>query len=99
VCSYVRACTLVYACVGRAWLSMCVCQGRSPRVASVLTPGVALPLVLCRPYIMDLQSTNGTFINGERIPDSRYVELKAMDCVKFGSSSREYVLLHDKLVA
>jgi smad nuclear-interacting protein 1 len=48
---------------------------------------------------MDLQSTNGTFINGERIPDSRYVELKAMDCVKFGSSSREYVLLHDKLVA
>ena len=50
-----------------------------------------------RPYILDLKSTNGTFINGERVPDSRYVELKAMDVLKFGESTREYVLLHDKL--
>lgn len=28
-----------------------------------------------RPYIMDLESTNGTFLNGERIECSKYIEL------------------------
>jgi smad nuclear-interacting protein 1 len=28
-----------------------------------------------RPYIMDLESTNGTFLNGERIESSKYIEL------------------------
>jgi smad nuclear-interacting protein 1 len=32
-----------------------------------------------------------------QIPDSRYVELRAMDVIKFGTSTREYVLLHDQL--
>jgi smad nuclear-interacting protein 1 len=49
-----------------------------------------------KPYIMDLDSTNGTFLNGKRIEGSRYVELMEKDCLKFGNSSREYVLLHDK---
>jgi smad nuclear-interacting protein 1 len=48
-----------------------------------------------KPYIMDLESTNGTMLNGERVDDSRYIELKAMDTLRFGESSREYVLLHD----
>lgn len=48
-----------------------------------------------KPYIMDLASTNGTSLNGERIDDRRYIELKAMDTLRFGQSSREYVLLHD----
>eukprot|EP01041_Mallomonas_annulata_P006622 gene6622-13412_t len=48
------------------------------------------------PYIMDLESTNKTFLNGKAIEDSRYVELREKDCLKFGHSSREYVLLHDK---
>ena len=47
---------------------------------------------------MDLESTNGTHLNGERIPSMRYVELRALDRLKFGSSSRDYVLLHDQLV-
>ena len=91
-----------------------------------------------RPYIMDLQSSNGTFLNGKRIEDSRYVlhgackqicvpsmcaqacvpsmhvrqacvrdtfayttryyELRARDQLKFGASTREYILLHDDLV-
>ncbi|CAN0458556.1 unnamed protein product, partial [Discosporangium mesarthrocarpum] len=29
-----------------------------------------------RPYIMDLESTNGTFINNERVEPARYIELK-----------------------
>ncbi|CAM9189351.1 unnamed protein product [Heterosigma akashiwo] len=44
---------------------------------------------------MDLKSTNGTFINGERIEDSRYYQLLEKDCVKFGESTREYIVLND----
>ncbi|KAI3907152.1 hypothetical protein MKW92_034392 [Papaver armeniacum] len=47
------------------------------------------------PYIMDLGSTNGTFINNDRIESQRYYELKEKDMIKFGYSSQEYVLLHE----
>merc|ERR1712194_749043 len=47
-----------------------------------------------KPYIMDLESINGTFVNGERIDSARYFELREGDRLKFGMSSREYVLLH-----
>ena len=48
-----------------------------------------------RPYVIDLGSANGTYVNGQRIEAERYVELFEKDVVKFGFSSREYVLLHD----
>jgi smad nuclear-interacting protein 1 len=48
-----------------------------------------------KPFIIDLESTNGTHVNGEQIPPSRYYELKLNDVVKFGTSNREYVLLHE----
>ncbi|XP_071693223.1 uncharacterized protein [Rutidosis leptorrhynchoides] len=48
-----------------------------------------------RPYIMDLGSTNGTFINENRIEPERYYELMEKDTLKFGNSSREYVMLHE----
>jgi len=48
-----------------------------------------------RPYLMDLDSTNGTFINQNRIEPRRYYELFEKDTIKFGISSREYVLLHE----
>eukprot|EP00930_Biecheleria_cincta_P036958 TRINITY_DN25339_c0_g2_i1.p1 TRINITY_DN25339_c0_g2~~TRINITY_DN25339_c0_g2_i1.p1 ORF type:complete len:312 (+),score=91.45 TRINITY_DN25339_c0_g2_i1:55-990(+) len=47
-----------------------------------------------KPYIMDLESINGTFVNGERIETARYLELKEKDVLKFGMSSREFVLLN-----
>lgn len=47
----------------------------------------------CLPYIMDLESTNGTFLNGVRIDSARYYQLKTRDVLKFGMSSRDYVLL------
>ncbi|GJP68537.1 hypothetical protein CLOP_g25226 [Closterium sp. NIES-67] len=50
---------------------------------------------LVRPYVMDLGSTNGTFLNGSRIDAQRYYELMEKDTLKFGNSSREYVLLHE----
>ena len=48
-----------------------------------------------RPYIIDLGSANGTFVNNQRIDAQRYVELFERDLIKFGFSSREYVLLHE----
>lgn len=48
-----------------------------------------------KPYIMDLGSTNGTFINEDRIEPQRYYELLEKDNIRFGNSSRMYVLLHE----
>ncbi|KAJ2415364.1 hypothetical protein GGI10_001746 [Coemansia sp. RSA 2530] len=48
-----------------------------------------------KPYLIDLSSTNGTFLNGEKIPAQRYVELRSEDVIKFGFSTREYVLLSE----
>uniref|UniRef100_A0A0N4Z6N7 FHA domain-containing protein n=1 Tax=Parastrongyloides trichosuri TaxID=131310 RepID=A0A0N4Z6N7_PARTI len=46
-------------------------------------------------YIIDLGSTNGTYLNGEQIEASRYYELKEKDILKFGFSTREYVVLNE----
>lgn len=48
-----------------------------------------------RPYLIDLESANGTYINNKRIEPKKYVELLEKDVIKFGFSSREYVLLHE----
>uniref|UniRef100_A0A7S0KXQ7 FHA domain-containing protein n=1 Tax=Asterionellopsis glacialis TaxID=33640 RepID=A0A7S0KXQ7_9STRA len=47
----------------------------------------------CQPYVMDLESTNGTFLNGVKIDAARYYQLKRGDVLQFGASTREYVLL------
>jgi len=47
-------------------------------------------------YIMDLSSANGTFVNNNKIEPQKYVQLMEKDVLKFGFSSREYVLLHDQ---
>lgn len=48
-----------------------------------------------KPYIMDLASANKTLVNGEALDDARYYELKEKDGIRFGMSSREYVLMCD----
>lgn len=52
-----------------------------------------------RPYLIDLGSTNRTFINGSAIEPQRYYELVEKDTNRFGNSSREYVLLHENSAA
>ena len=52
--------------------------------------------LLCRPYLMDLESTNGTFVNGVRLDPARYYELRRGDVITFGASTREYVLLTEQ---
>ncbi len=49
------------------------------------------------PYLMDLKSSNGTFLNKERIDSLRYYELRHQDVISFASSTREYVLLNTDL--
>jgi len=47
-------------------------------------------------YVMDLNSANGTFVNSNKIESQKFVQLLEKDVLKFGFSSREYVLLHDQ---
>lgn len=49
-----------------------------------------------RPYIIDLESSNGTYVNNVKIEPRTYVELLEKDVIKFGYSSRDYVLLHEQ---
>jgi smad nuclear-interacting protein 1 len=51
-----------------------------------------------KPYLMDLGSTNKSFLNGTAIDDARYYELREKDVIKFGSSTREYVLIREESV-
>jgi len=46
-----------------------------------------------KPYIIDLESSNGTELNGDRIETSRYLELRDKDILKFAGSEREYVVM------
>ena len=45
------------------------------------------------PPPIDLESANGTFLNGKRIEPRRFIELRANDCLTFAESTREYILL------
>ncbi|KAK0384454.1 hypothetical protein NLU13_8540 [Sarocladium strictum] len=46
-----------------------------------------------KPYLIDLESANGTILNEKKIGGSRYLELRDKDMIKFGDSTREYVLM------
>jgi smad nuclear-interacting protein 1 len=46
-----------------------------------------------KPYIIDLESSNGTILNGDKIEASRFVEIKSGDVMKIGLSQREYVFI------
>lgn len=51
-----------------------------------------------RPYLLDLESANKTKLNDEVIESKRYYELLEKDVIKFGFSTREYVILHENCV-
>ncbi|GAO52681.1 hypothetical protein G7K_6752-t1 [Saitoella complicata NRRL Y-17804] len=50
------------------------------------------------PYVIDLESANGTSVNGEVVEGARYVELMVGDLVRFGESTREYVVMCEDVV-
>lgn len=48
----------------------------------------------CRLYLMDLDSSNGTRLNGEvQLEGKRFYEILDGDVVKFGASTRDYVFM------
>ncbi|KAL5113497.1 hypothetical protein ACEQ8H_008633 [Pleosporales sp. CAS-2024a] len=49
-----------------------------------------------KPYVIDLESSNGTELNGRDIDASRYVELRDKDILRFAGSEREYVVMLPK---
>ncbi len=46
-----------------------------------------------KPYIIDLESSYCTFLNGQEIPTSRFIELQAEDTIRFGDSETDHVLV------
>ena len=46
-----------------------------------------------KPYVLDLESSNGTELNGKDIEPSRYCELRDKDILRFAGSEREYVVM------
>ena len=68
-----------------------------------------LALLINSPYIIDLESTNGTFVNDVEIPKASSAQTYGwyvyddygglMVVVKFGTSTREYVLVQEDVSA
>lgn len=42
---------------------------------------------------MDLESANGTYLNGSKIDAARYYELRTHDVIRFADDSKEYVMM------
>jgi len=80
-----------------------VCFREVDRASDALLPasaaGAAAALAAARPtlpYLVDLETANGTFLNGERVEPGRFYELLDGDVVKFGASTREYVFIRER---
>ena len=65
--------------VSNLWLDL-VCETR-PTVLLPWIAGINLSCYSHRPYVIDLESTNGTYVNNQRIEPARYYELKEKVCV------------------
>ncbi|ETO17307.1 hypothetical protein RFI_20021 [Reticulomyxa filosa] len=48
-----------------------------------------------KPYLMDLNSRHGTFINGMKLDGMRFYELLNKDVIKIGLSSRTYIMMSE----
>lgn len=46
-------------------------------------------------YLIDLESSNGTLINGTEIPTSRFVELHHQDSISCGDDETEFIFIVD----
>jgi hypothetical protein len=45
------------------------------------------------PFLIDLGSKGGTFLNGKRLEDARFVELRHKDLISFGRLPDEFILV------
>lgn len=61
---------------------------------TVVRDGDRIEVKTIKPYLMDLDSTNHTFLNGSQVEGARYYELRPGDLIKFATSTRDYIILH-----
>ena len=47
-----------------------------------------------KPYVMDLNSSNKSYLNNATLDPGRYVELRNQDIIKFGKSESEFVVMN-----
>lgn len=66
----------------------CAIQFRRVRIEGSTDP---TPKII--PYIFDICSYNGTYINGEKISSSRFVQLFPNDSISFGKSNDSIVIM------
>ena len=48
------------------------------------------------PYLIDLNSTNGTYLNGDKIDNKKYYELRDKDELNFGDKKIDFLLMKTK---
>ena len=48
------------------------------------------------PYLIDLNSTNGTYLNGDKIDNKKYYELREKDQLNFGDKNLDFLLMKAK---
>lgn len=48
------------------------------------------------PYLIDLESSRGTYLNGDKIPPASYVELRNKDIIEFGRVPDQYIFMKDE---
>jgi len=46
-----------------------------------------------QPFLIDLESANGSKLNGEQIEPARYYQILEKDVLKLGESTRDYVFM------
>jgi smad nuclear-interacting protein 1 len=66
------------------------------RLVTLTEPETNSTTRIVKPYLLDLASANKTRLNGVEVEDSRFIELREKDVLRFGASSREYVLVAEK---
>ena len=66
------------------------------RLITLTEPETNSTTRIVKPYLLDLASANKTRLNGVEVEDSRFIELREKDVLRFGASSREYVLVAKK---
>lgn len=49
---------------------------------------------IVKPYVMDLNSSNKTYLNDSPLEPGRYVELRNQDILTFGKSDSEFVIMN-----
>jgi smad nuclear-interacting protein 1 len=53
-----------------------------------------IKLVDKQPLLTDMNSTNGTFVNGTRVKPATHAPLKDHDTIRFGASTRAYMMMY-----